>query len=47
MKDSEAMGMEHLMMMYANAVKNVSFSGPTYFSQIIEETMKLSYQCKS
>lgn len=36
MQDSEAMGMEHLMMMYANAVKNVSFSGPTYFSQIIE-----------
>jgi len=35
------------MTMYVEAVKNVSFSGPTYFSQIIEQTIKLAYNCKT
>lgn len=38
----EALGIEHLMSMYINAVKNVSFSGPTYFGNIIEKTMNLA-----
>ena len=33
--------------MYTTAVTSVSFSGPTYFGSIIEETMKLALQCKN
>jgi hypothetical protein len=32
--------------MYANALKSVSLSGPTYFGPIIEQTMKVAYESK-
>jgi hypothetical protein len=40
------MGMEHLLMMYQQALQCVSLSGPTYFGQVLEETMKLAARCR-
>lgn len=34
------------MMMYKNALTHVELAGPTYFAPLIEETMKLAYNCK-
>ena len=45
-QEVEACGVEHLMMMYKNAISNVELSGPTYFAPLIEETMKLAQNCK-
>ena len=42
----EATGVNELMGLYSNALKSVSLSGPTYFGQILEETVKLATTCK-
>ncbi|CAM6006454.1 unnamed protein product [Sphagnum balticum] len=40
----EAVGLEGLMGMYANALPNVELSGPTYFGPIIKEFVSLAKQ---
>ena len=45
-QEVEACGVEHLMMMYQNALANLDLSGPTYFGPLLEETIKLAYGCK-
>lgn len=40
----EAAGIDGLMSMYANALQNVSLSGPTYFAPIIEKFIGIAHQ---
>lgn len=36
-----------MMSLYASSLKNLSFSGPTYFGPIIEHVSKMCHQCKA
>jgi hypothetical protein len=45
-QEVEAYGVEHLMAMYKTALIHVELAGPTYFGPLIQETIKLAYECK-